>query len=96
MVIVGAGNYQIKERKIMNREILFFSAPWCGPCSQLKMSLSESICAEIGLKIIDISKDMELATKHQIMNVPAFIVLENGEEVSRKIGSTTIDYLRKM
>ncbi len=80
----------------MNREILFFSAPWCGPCSQIKMTLSESIREEINLKIIDISEDIELATKHQIMNVPTFVVLENGTEVSRKIGATTIDYLRKM
>lgn len=80
----------------MSKEILFFSAPWCGPCKQMKMMLSESIRDEIGIKIIDITEDMDLAANHQIMNVPTFVVLEDGVEVSRKIGSTTIDYLRKM
>ena len=80
----------------MSKEILFFSAPWCGPCKQMKTMLSESIRDEIGIKIIDITQDMGLAANHQIMNVPTFVVLEDGIEVSRKIGSTTIDYLRKM
>lgn len=62
----------------------------------MKMMLSESIRDEIGIKIIDITEDMDLAANHQVMNVPTFVVLEDGVEVSRKIGSTTIDYLRKM
>ena len=78
----------------MNREILFFSAPWCGPCKQMKTMLSESIKTELNIKIIDISEDMDLASKHQVMNVPTFVVLENGEEKNRKIGSTTIDELK--
>jgi thioredoxin 1 len=78
----------------MNREILFFSAPWCGPCKQMKTMLSESIKTEMNIKIIDISEDMDLASKHQVMNVPTFVVLENGEEKNRKIGSTTIDGLK--
>jgi len=78
----------------MNREILFFSAPWCGPCKQMKTMLSESIKTELNIKIIDISEDMDLASKHQVMNVPTFVVLENGEEKNRKIGSTTIDGLK--
>ena len=78
----------------MNREILFFSAPWCGPCKQMKTMLSESIKTELNIKIIDISKDTDLASKHQVMNVPTFVVLENGEEKNRKIGSTTIDGLK--
>jgi len=78
----------------MNREILFFSAPWCGPCKQMKTMLSESIKTELNIKIIDISEDMDLASKHQVMNVPTFVVLEDGEEKNRKIGSTTIDGLK--
>ena len=78
----------------MKKEILFFSAPWCGPCKQMKTMLSESIKDELNLRIIDISENMEMASKHQIMNVPTFVVLEEGKEKSRKIGSTTIDGLK--
>lgn len=80
----------------MSKEILFFSSPWCGPCRQMKSMLSEKDKAEINMKIIDISIDMEKATEYQIMNVPTFVVLENGKEISRKIGATTIDALKQM
>ena len=45
----------------MSKEILFFSAPWCMPCKQMKMMLSESIRDELNLKIInnEISKNTD-------------------------------------
>ena len=80
----------------MKTEILFFSAPWCGPCRQMKSMLSESISNELSIRVVDISQDMELATKYHVMNVPTFIKVQDGEEVSRKIGSTTIDSLKTL
>ena len=80
----------------MNKQILFFSAPWCGPCRQMKTMLNESIQNELNMEIIDISKDMDKAAEYKVMNVPTFVVLEDGKEVSRKIGGTTIDALRVM
>ncbi|NDG53748.1 MAG: thioredoxin [Flavobacteriia bacterium] len=35
----------------MKTEILFFSAPWCGPCSQMKSMLSESISNELNIRV---------------------------------------------
>lgn len=80
----------------MSKEILFFSSPWCGPCRQMKKMLNENIQSEMNMKIIDISIDMDKATEYQVMNVPTFVVLENGKEVSRKIGATTIDDLKQL
>ena len=80
----------------MSKEILFFSSPWCGPCRQMKNMLNESINKELNLTIIDISEDMKKATEYQVMNVPTFIILENGKEVTRKIGAITIDGLRQL
>ena len=76
------------------KKILFFSAPWCGPCTQMKMTLSESIKNELGIEIIDISENMEKASEYQVMNVPTFIKLEDGKETARKIGAVTIESLR--
>lgn len=78
----------------MSKQILFFSSPWCGPCRQMKTMLNESIQNELNIEIIDISVDIDKATKYQVMNVPTFIVLEDGKEVSRKIGAATIDSLK--
>ena len=78
----------------MKTELLFFSAPWCGPCKQMKLMLNENIQKELNMKIIDISKDMETATKYQVMNVPTFVKVQDGKVVSRKIGAATIDGLK--
>ena len=80
----------------MSKEILFFSAPWCAPCKQMKLMLNESIRDELSLKIIDITEDMELAADYQIMTIPTFVVVEDGKEVTRKSGASTIDALRNM
>lgn len=78
----------------MKEEILFFSAPWCGPCKQMKTMLTESIRDELNIKIIDISEDMEIAAKYEVMNVPSFVKVKDDKIISRKVGSTTIEKLK--
>jgi len=80
----------------MKEEILFFCAPWCRPCKQIKEMLTKSIRDELNLKIIDIAENMEIAANYQVMAVPTFVVLNDDKEVARKSGATTIDDLRNM
>lgn len=77
-------------------KILFFSAPWCGPCRQMKTMLTDSIKEELNIEIIDISVDTEMSVKHQIMNVPTFIKLEEDREIARKIGTQTIESIKNL
>ncbi len=78
----------------MKEEILFFSAPWCSPCKHMKTMLTESIRHELNLKIIDITKDMEIAAEYKVMNVPTFVKIKDDKVVSRKVGTTTIEKLK--
>lgn len=80
----------------MNTKILFFSAPWCGPCKQMKNRLTENIKNELSIEIIDISEDAVKSCKYHVMNVPTFIKVVDDKEVSRKVGLMTIDSLRGM
>ena len=84
----------IKEKE----EILFFSAPWCGPCGQVKKMLSESDLGDLDVKIVDISDEsnMNLVVENNILNVPTFVKTVGGKEVSRKIGSVTITDLKNL
>ena len=78
----------------MKEEILFFSAPWCRPCKHMKTMLTETIRDELNIKIIDITEDMEIAAKYEVMNVPSFVKIKDDKIVSRKVGSTTIEKLK--
>ena len=82
----------------MSKEILFFSAPWCVPCSQIKMQLTDNIISENNIKIIDISEEesQEFVISHKVMNVPTFVKLSEGKEVNRKVGSITISGIKNL
>ena len=80
----------------MNSKILFFSAPWCGPCNAMKKMLTDEVIKDINLEIIDISSQMCKATKYQVMNVPTFVKVIDDKEVSRKVGSISINDLKNL
>tara|TARA_Y100000022_G_scaffold175030_1_gene163447 strand:- start:21 stop:209 length:189 start_codon:yes stop_codon:yes gene_type:complete len=60
----------------------------------MKTMLTESIRHELNLKIIDITKDMEIAAEYKVMNVPTFVKIKDDKVVSRKVGTTTIEKLK--
>jgi len=80
----------------MKTEILFFSAPWCGPCSQMKNLLKENNLKDLDVKIIDIAekKSMDLAIKYEVTSVPLFVKLVDDKEVNRKSGFATVNDLK--
>lgn len=77
-------------------KILFFSAPWCGPCNQMKVMINKVSHTLPEIEIIDITENMEKATEFQVMNVPTFIKTVDGKETNRKVGTLTLDNLKNL
>lgn len=67
------------------KEILYFTAKWCGPCRMLG-PVMESLSDQINYQKVDIDSDTELSTKYGVRNIPTLILLENGKEIGRKVG----------
>ena len=67
------------------KQILYFSAPWCGPCKQLG-PIMESLSGQINYRKINVDNDTELSTKYSVRNIPTLVLLENGEAVNRTTG----------
>jgi thioredoxin 1 len=67
------------------KQILYFSAPWCGPCKQLG-PIMESLSGQINYRKINVDNDTELSTKYGVRNIPTLVLLENGEAVNRTTG----------
>ena len=80
----------------MNTEILFFSAPWCSPCKSMKSQINESVKSELNIRMIDITEHMDMATEFKVLNVPTFIKIIDGKEVSRKSGVMSLNSLRAL
>jgi thioredoxin 1 len=70
------------------KEILYFSAAWCGPCKQLS-PVMERLKSEgkINYKKIDVDTDTVLSPKYGVRNIPTLILLNNGNEVNRLVGA---------
>ena len=67
------------------KQILYFSAPWCGPCKQLG-PVMESLSGQINYRKINVDNDTELSTKYSVRNIPTLVLLKNGETVNRTTG----------
>ncbi len=78
----------------MSVELLDFYADWCGPCKVME-PLIEEIKNEMGEKIqvkkIDVDSDNDTAMQFGVMSIPTFIVLKDGKEVDRAVGSQPKD-----
>lgn len=69
------------------KEVLKFSANWCGPCQALGMTLKSLEDNTIPIREVDIDEELDLAAKFGIRSVPTMVMLENGTEVKRVSGA---------
>ena len=79
------------------RDLLYFSASWCGPCAQMSPVVSRVVSAIpcVNLTKIDIDDNLDLVREHQVGSVPTFVLLENGETIGTLIGRQTETSLRE-
>ena len=68
------------------KQILYFTATWCGPCKILKPKI-QAMQSQLPITILDVDSNAEAVGKYSIRNVPTIIVAKNGTEVGRLIGN---------
>jgi thioredoxin-like negative regulator of GroEL len=68
------------------KQVLYFSAPWCGPCRAFK-PVMESLQTEMSVTFIDVDSSPQTAQQHNVRSVPTVLILENGVEKRRLVGA---------
>ena len=68
------------------KQLLYFSAPWCGPCKSFGPTMDRVAGEGIPVSKINIDYDATAPTKYNIKSVPTVVLVQNGQEVKRFVG----------
>lgn len=68
-------------------QILVFSTEWCPDCIMLKMYIDQVVAENPSWEFIYIDSDVhsELAQAYNILGIPSFVAMRNGQVVSTLI-----------
>ncbi len=71
------------------KKIIYFSAPWCGPCKVLGPTM-EKLSSELPITKINVDEDSNTSVKYGIRNVPTLVLIDkSGKELNRLVGNVS-------
>jgi len=75
----------------MDKGILYFSAPWCGPCKVMSPLVEQmEKQGKITVKKVNVDYDAQLPQKYSIKSVPTMVLTDlSGNEIKRNVGAMT-------
>ena len=81
----------VEAKKSSPKTVLYFTARWCIPCQRWRQrelpALRKQGWNDRWITIIDIDQNPDLRQQYNINVVPTFLVLQDKQERSRRIGS---------
>jgi thioredoxin 1 len=68
------------------KQVLYFSAEWCGPCKMIK-PIMQSLQSQMSITFIDVDVSAETAKTWNVRNIPTVLVIQNGQQLGRLAGN---------
>ncbi|MCR5143924.1 MAG: thioredoxin [Lachnospiraceae bacterium] len=87
------------EAEVMNSDIpvlVDFYADWCGPCKMMGPvveELAEDYEGRAKVGKVNVDEQPALAEKFNVMSIPFFAVIKNGQVVDKGVGAMSADEL---
>lgn len=70
---------------------LYFYSNFCSGCQAAKITINELISEGYKIDLIDVKKSKELVQEYKIKAVPVLVILRDGKEIERFVGSDKMD-----
>lgn len=67
-----------------------FTAKWCGPCKVMEpvlAALAKEYAGRVRVVAIDVDHEQVLAQQFDVRSMPTFVLVRDGVEVGRTVGS---------
>jgi thioredoxin-like negative regulator of GroEL len=79
------------------KKILYFSAPWCGPCKQFGPVMDRISQTGILVEKVNIDNVPALAAAYNVRSVPTVVVVDrSGNEINRSVGMLSENQVRQL
>lgn len=69
-------------------KVMYFSAPWCGPCRVYKpvfIEVTDKYKDEIDVQMVDADAESQLLTDHAVRSIPTTIMFKDDKEIFRQV-----------
>ena len=74
--------------------LLQFSADWCGPCRAMKSTVEQfQEKTNVIVQKVNIDTESKISAKYGVRSIPCFIVLKDGNQTKRVVGSQSLNQL---
>ena len=79
------------------KKILYFSAPWCGPCKQFGPVMDRISQTGILVEKVNVDNAPAVAAAYNVRSVPTVIVVSStGNEIGRSVGMLSETQVRQL
>ena len=91
-IVLNSTNFDKETSK--GEWVVDFFAEWCGPCkisSPQFDAAAQALKGKVKFGKVDVDSQQELAERFEVMSIPSFVFIKNGEMIDKIVGAVSKD-----